>query len=167
MPEFISVTILTKNSEKHIARCLTALALFPEIILLDNGSTDNTITIASKFSNVLVKSAPFIGFGPLKNMAAAYATHHWILSVDSDEVLSPELVQNIVTRTLQPNTIYQFLRHNYYGKRLINACGWQNDYVLRLYNRQATAFTPKEVHESISRDGLAIETFFRTVKVQI
>jgi len=158
MHTLISVTILTKNSEKHIARCLTALAPFSEIILLDNGSTDNTITIAAEFSNVLIRRAPFIGFGPLKNLAASYATHNWILSVDSDEVLSPELVQNIVTRNLQPNTVYQFLRHNYYGKRLINACGWENDYVLRLYHRQTTAFTPNEVHESIIRDGLTIET---------
>ena len=163
MPESITVTVLTKNSEKHIARCLSALKLFPEIILLDNDSTDKTITIASKFSNVIIQHAPFIGFGPLKNLAASYATHNWILSVDSDEVLSPELVKNIISRNLQSNTVYRFLRHNYYGNRLINACGWEKDYVLRLYNRHTTAFTPKEVHESIHKDNLAIETIKGTM----
>lgn len=158
MPESISVTVLTKNSERHIARCLSSLALFPEIILLDNGSTDQTIAIAAGFSNVIVRQASFLGFGPLKNLAASYASHPWILSIDSDEVLSPELVQNIITRNLHPTTIYRFLRHNYYGKRLINACGWENDYVLRLYNRQSTAFSDQQVHESINKTGLAVET---------
>jgi len=163
MPESISVTILTKNSEKHIARCLMALSTFPEVILLDNGSTDNTVTIASGFSNVLIRHTPFLGFGHLKNLAASYATHNWILSVDSDEVLSPELVIQITTQNLQPGTVYRFLRLNHYGKRLINACGWKNDYVFRLYNRQTTAFTPKEVHESIIRDGLTTKTITGTM----
>jgi len=158
MPENISVTILTKNSEKTLARCLKALATFPEVILLDNGSTDNTLTIASGFSNVKVFHAPFIGFGPLKNLVASYAAHNWILSVDSDEVLSPALIQHITTHALTSKKVYRFLRHNFYGTRLINACGWENNYVTRLYNRQTTAFTPRNVHESVLTDGLSIET---------
>ncbi|MBA9078831.1 MULTISPECIES: glycosyltransferase family 2 protein [Rufibacter] len=158
MPAPISVTILAKNSQEYLPACLSALASFPEIILLDNGSTDDTVAIAQTFANVRVFHSPFIGFGPLKNLAASHATHDWILSVDSDEVLSPELVQNILTHALAPTTVYQFLRKNFYGKREINACGWENDFVLRLYHRQHTGFSQRDVHEGIRTDGVQVRT---------
>jgi glycosyltransferase involved in cell wall biosynthesis len=158
MPPAISVTILAKNNEATLPQCLEALRPFPEVILLDNGSTDNTVAVASRFPNVKLFHSPFIGFGPLKNLAASYASHDWILSIDSDEVLTPELGQSILSQNLSPAAVYQFLRHNYYRKRLINACGWENDYVLRLYHRTATAFSPKEVHEGIQKKQLQVVT---------
>ncbi|WP_205501677.1 glycosyltransferase family 2 protein [Rufibacter psychrotolerans] len=154
----ISVTILAKNSQELLPLCLKALAQFSEVILLDNGSTDATVAIARQFPNVKVFHSPFIGFGPLKNLAASYASNDWILSVDSDEVLTPELVQTILTHPLDSQKAYRFLRHNFYGKRLINACGWENDYVLRLFNRKTTRFTDREVHEGIITEGLTVET---------
>ncbi|MBC3541897.1 glycosyltransferase [Rufibacter sediminis] len=158
MPQPISVTILAKNSQELLPQCLQALAQFPEVILLDNGSTDATVSIAGQFPNVKVFHSPFIGFGPLKNLAASYASHDWILSIDSDEVMTPELVQTILTYPLDNARAYRFLRHNFYGKRLINACGWENDYVLRLFNRRTTRFTDREVHEGLITQGLTLET---------
>lgn len=163
MPAKISVTLLTKNSQETISRCLSALAAFPEIILLDNGSTDATISVAETFPNVKIFHSPFIGFGALKNLAASYATYDWILSIDSDEVLSPFLAQTVLHHPLDSKRVYQFLRKNFYRKRQINACGWENDYVLRLYHRKITAFTSREVHECIISDRLSIETLTGSV----
>jgi glycosyltransferase involved in cell wall biosynthesis len=87
MSNSISVTILTKNSQKHISACLGALQKFNEIIVLDNGSTDSTLSIVEQFANVKIYSSPFIGFGALKNLAAQYTSNPWVLSVDSDEIL--------------------------------------------------------------------------------
>jgi glycosyltransferase involved in cell wall biosynthesis len=158
MSKPISVTILAKNSQDLLPRCLAALAAFPEVILLDNGSTDDTVAVARQFANVKVYHSPFIGFGPLKNLAASYATHDWILSIDSDEVLTPALAQSILQHPLQEGKAYRFLRHNYYGQKLINACGWENDYVLRLFNRKTTGFTDREVHEGIITTSITVET---------
>lgn len=158
MPVPISVTVLTKNSQDTLSRCLTALAAFPEVVVLDNGSSDATLSIAADFPNVKIFTSPFIGFGALKNLAASQATHDWILSVDSDEVLSTELVSSVLQHSLQPQYVYRFLRKNFYGQRYINACGWENDYVLRLYHKKSTAFSAKEVHETILTQGLKTET---------
>lgn len=161
----ISVTILTKNSQKHLAACLQALQRFPEVILLDNGSTDNTMAIAREFANTRIVESPFIGFGPLKNRAAQHASHPWILSVDSDEVLSQELVEEILSLDLTDTSkVYRFLRHNFYGRKHIKACGWDNDYVLRLYHKGTTRFTDLPVHEYIQTDGLQVEQLKGTME---
>jgi glycosyltransferase involved in cell wall biosynthesis len=149
MSNKISVTILTKNSEKYISECLNALSKFDEIILLDNGSSDKTIKIAKTFSNVKIYKNEFIGFGPLKNLAISYASNEWILSVDSDEVFSEKLVDEILSLSLDKNTIYSILRDNYYNKKLIKCCGWENDFVLRLFNKNSTKFNDQQVHESL------------------
>jgi len=145
----ISVTILTKNSEKYIKKCLESLRRFDEIILLDNGSADKTIQIAKTFKNVTIYTDEFIGFGPLKNKAISYATHDWILSVDSDEIFDNALVDEILEMSLLSNTVYSILRNNYYNKKLMKCCGWDNDYVNRLFNKKITTFNNKQVHESV------------------
>ncbi|WP_448518574.1 glycosyltransferase family 2 protein [Rhodoflexus sp.] len=152
----ISVIILTKNSEDFLAECLQALAAFAEIVVLDNDSTDRTRSIAATFLNVRLFEHPFIGFGPMKNMAANFASHDWILSIDSDEIVSPALIQEIAGLSLNENSVYRFHRHNYYRKKLVNACGWQNDRIVRLYHRQRTRFSDKKVHEGILTDGLQV-----------
>ncbi|MDX1809433.1 MAG: glycosyltransferase family 2 protein [Sulfurospirillaceae bacterium] len=149
MSNKITVTILAKNSQKYIQECLSALVRFDEIILLDNGSEDATIEIAKEFKNVKVYESKFIGFGPLKNLALSYATNDWILSVDSDEILNDALVDEILNLHLSNNKIYSILRDNYYNKKLIKCCGWEDDFVLRLFNKNITKFNDKQVHESI------------------
>ncbi len=145
----ISVTILTKNSSKYIKQCLEALQSFDEIIILDNGSTDDTLKIAQHYPHVKIVTHDFIGFGPLKNMALTHASNEWILSVDSDEIFSKALVDEILNLSLEKHTIYSILRDNYYGDQHIDGCGWQNDYVQRLFNKNITQFSDKQVHESL------------------
>ncbi len=153
MANNISVTILTKNSAAYLAECLSALEAFAEVVIIDNGSTDDTIAIASGFRNVTFHKHPFIGFGPLKNMAVDMASNDWILSVDSDEIVTPELAHEILSLNLNSNIVYVMERDNYYHRRLICACGWENDRVERLFNRKSTRYDDKQVHEGLTMNG--------------
>ena len=146
----ISAVILVKNAEKTIAECLESLSTFNEIVLLDNGCTDDTVAIATKFPNVKVFSEPnFCGFGTMKNIAVSYASNDWILSIDSDEVLMPEIVGKINAMQLNDNTVVALSRLNYYGDRCMKCCGWYPDYVWRIFNRKYTRFNENIVHEGV------------------
>lgn len=150
----VSVTILVKNAERYLAECLAALADFDEIIVLDNGSTDRTLDIARRFANVAVHHHEFIGFGPMKNLAAGLARNDWILNIDSDEILPPELAQAI--RAIDwsgHNKIYALPRLNHYRGRPIKTCGWYPDWVKRLYCRAEVRFNDNQVHESLIEPG--------------
>lgn len=159
----ISVTMLTKNSNKYLVEVLQALSKFDEIIVLDNGSTDNTLDIAKSFANVKVYFSEFVGFGNLKNIAIDYASNDWILSVDSDEILSVALVDEILSTPLQKNTIYSIKRDNCYNKKIIKCCGWENDKVKRLFNKTSTRFNTNYVHESLLDNNLAQYEFEHTM----
>jgi len=145
----ISVVIITKNSEKYLSECLGSLERFGEVIVLDNGSTDSTMQMASKFKNVKLFKHEFIGFGPLKNIAVDHALNDWILSVDSDEVFPEALVEEVLSVRLDVNNAYSIIRDNYYNRELVLCCGWENDRVVRLFNKQVTRFNSNLVHESI------------------
>lgn len=174
----ISATILVKNAQDTIGECLESLREFDEIILLDNGSSDDTLKIAREFDalygNLRIYSSEFIGFGALKNLAISYAKNDWIFSIDSDEVLESrtlELLKNLFGNesgsndsessdtskqsTLHtgklpaPNTIYALPRKNLYNGEWIKACGWYPDFVTRIFNKTYTRFNDNIVHESI------------------
>ncbi len=151
----ISATVLTKNSEESLASCLQSLERFSEVIVLDTGSVDLTLDIARTFPNVTVYTAHFEGFGALHNRAAAQAQGEWILSLDSDEVLSERLVNEIFSLTLSDRrTVYSFPFYNYFNGKRIRGCGWHPDYHTRLYNKTETKFSDDLVHEKILKDGL-------------
>lgn len=145
----ISVCILAKNSSSTLRNALHSVQSFPEVIVLDNGSTDSTISIAREYPNVSVYEAPFTGFGSLRNQAASFASHDWILMLDTDETLSPNLLAEIHSLSLDPQTVYSMPRHNYYNNKHITGCGWYPDRVARLYHRKTTLYSGAEVHESI------------------
>lgn len=145
----ISVTILTKNSQKYLAEVMSALHIFDEVLVCDTGSTDQTIEIARRFPNVTIYERPFIGFGPTHNVASHLAKHDWILSIDSDEVVTAELAHDICALTLTRGCVYSFPRHNEYRGKWIRWCGWHPDRQIRLYNRLDTQFTEAQVHEAV------------------
>ncbi len=154
----ITVCILTKDNEKSLKRTLTSVISFPEVIVLDNGSTDATLEIASHFPNVKVCTASFNGFGPLKNKAASLAKYDWILSLDSDEVLSDPLVSEIHSLDLDGKKLYRFCFHNFFNEKWIKGCGWYPDKHIRLYNKRLTSFSNHFVHEKIDESGFKIES---------
>lgn len=151
----ISVTILTKNSQKYLIEVLNALKDFGEVLLYDNGSTDKTFEIAKNYPNVTVIHGTFTGFGPTHNTASTCAKNDWILSIDHDEIVSPQLIDALLSEEFNPKTVYSVLSHNYFNGKFIKGCGWYPDLKFRFYHRKQTQFTDAHVHESIITTGLA------------
>jgi glycosyltransferase involved in cell wall biosynthesis len=149
----ISVTILTKNSQKYLKQVLAALVDFDEVLIYDTGSTDSTLPIARQFKNVVIIEKPFIGFGPTHNDASALARHDWILSIDSDEIVSNP--QEVLQLGLRNECVYSFARRNEFRGKWIKGCGWYPDWQIRLYNRKVTSFSNAQVHEAIMATGLS------------
>lgn len=155
--ERISVTILVKNGEKYLEQVLAPLFRFDEVIIYDNGSTDRSKEIASYNPNVSLIEGPFLGFGKTHNLVSSKAKNSWILSLDSDEIMTEELVNEIDQLVLDPNTVYAVSRKNFFKGKWIRGSGWSPDIQYRLYNRDKTAFTEASVHESIITQGLHVK----------
>ncbi|HEY2810285.1 MAG TPA: glycosyltransferase family 2 protein [Rhabdochlamydiaceae bacterium] len=151
----ISVTILTKNNQQTLKATLESVKSFSEVLVYDTGSTDDTLLIAESFPNVVIFQGPFEGFGRTHNTASSLAARDWILSLDSDEVLSPSLALEIQTLALDTNCVYELSRNNFYNEKWIKWCGgWYPDSVARLYHRKVTRFSDDAVHEKILSEGL-------------
>ena len=160
----ISVTILTKNSQEHIREILEALRQFDEVVVYDTGSTDATMQIAQTFDNATLYQKPFIGFGPTHNLASESAKHDWILSIDSDEVPTPEMLREIADASLDPSCVYAIPRHNFFNGRWIRWCGWHPESVVRLYHRKRTRFSDDQVHEGVITRGMTVIPFKGALK---
>lgn len=146
-----SAVMITKNAERYLVQVLTALAPFEEVVLLDNGSTDGTLTIAQNFTNVKIYEHAFIGFGPLKNLAAEKASYDWVFSIDSDEVPDDALLTAVAKVVMDnpSNVVGEVLRLNHFRGRLIKACGWYPDVLPRLYRKSQTRLSNRQVHEGV------------------
>jgi glycosyltransferase involved in cell wall biosynthesis len=153
--ENISCVIIVKDAVSTIDRTFESLKSFSDVVLYDNGSTDGTIEIAKKYTNVTIVQGEFLGFGPTKNLASTFAKNEWILSLDADEVLSDEFIKNISNLKLSDKNIYTILRQNYYKDVHVKHC-WGNDIIVRLFNRTKTAFTDEKVHEKVIEKGFNI-----------
>ncbi|RXI28672.1 glycosyltransferase family 2 protein [Aliarcobacter trophiarum] len=153
----ISAVVLAKNSEKTIEKTLKSLVDFDDVIVYDNGSTDETINIAKKFSNVNLIQGEFKGFGWTKNCASSFALNDWVLIIDSDEVVDRELLNELKTKKLDKNIVYRLNFKAFYKDIQVKHCGWNNQKIKRLYNKTITKYNSNDVHEDIITDGLNIE----------
>lgn len=155
----ISAVLIAKNAEATLQECLDSLQNFDEIILLDNGSSDNTQKIAQDFNtlhkNLKIYTSEFIGFGALKNLAVSYASNDWIFSIDSDEVLESDTFE-LLAKLFGTSedfplscTLIAMPRKNLYNGEWIKACGWYPDFVTRVFCKNYTRFNDNIVHESI------------------
>ena len=144
MIDHISVVIMAKNAQETIALSLDSLKMFNEVILYLNDSTDDTEAIAREYDNVKIIEGTFIGFGETKNKAGEYAQNDWILSLDSDEILTPELIEEITAQDYKDiNILFTLKRDNYFlGHKTQNS-----DHIVRIYNRKNTQFNDNKVHE--------------------
>ena len=156
MVDQISVVIIVKNGEKVISKTLESIQDFNDVVVYDNGSTDKTLSIVKNYSNVNLIQGSFSGFGPTKNKAATFAKNNWILSLDADEVIGKDFVNNLKGQSLNQQVVYQIFRKNYYKHTHIKHC-WSNDKIVRLYHCQQTRFNNKKVHESVLSKGLNVE----------
>ena len=151
----LSVIVITKNEEHNIRDCLMSVAWADEIIVLDSSSTDNTLDIAREFTQKVYTSDDWQGFGIQKNRALSYATKEWVLSLDADERVSPELrieIERVITNP-NNNVAFKIPRSSNYCGRFMKHCGWWPDYVIRLFRRDAAKFSNNIVHENLVVSG--------------
>lgn len=150
----LSVVIITLNAAEHIRMCLESVKWAEEIVVLDSGSTDNTVTICKEYtSNVHQTDWP--GFGRQKNRAIDHATKDWILVLDADEYLTPELqteIRSVITKPTD-KTAYQIRRLSTFMGKLIRHGDWGKDWITRLFKKGTGRFTEALVHESLVVDG--------------
>ena len=148
-----SATIITLNEERNILDCLTSLDFADEIIVVDSGSSDKTEEICRANPKVRFYRHKWEGYGRQKNFAAGQAVNDWILNIDADERITPELRASISQVAVDQATAFRMARENYFGKRRIKHCGWYPDYNTRLYDRRQCRFIERSVHESLQCSG--------------
>ena len=146
----ISIVIITKNEAHAIADCLQSVAWADEIIVVDSGSSDDTIKICKKFGAKVSITDNWPGFGEQKNRALALATKSWVLSLDADERVTPELQKEIL-QVIKGNAkaSYRMPRSSSYCGQFIRHSGWSPDYVTRLFRRDHAKFSNDLVHERL------------------
>jgi glycosyltransferase involved in cell wall biosynthesis len=147
----LSVIIITKNEAHDLRKCLESVAWSDEIIVLDSGSSDDTMRIAREFTPNVHSSVDWQGFGIQKNRALAYASKDWVLSLDADERVSSLLKSEILQVLNSPQSdIYYMPRLSSFCGRFMHHSGWRPDYVARLFKRGSAQFSNHLVHESLS-----------------
>ena len=158
VPGGLSVAIIACNEAHRIARCLQSVAFADQVVVLDSGSTDDTVAIARGLGADVEVTPDWPGFGPQKNRALARCRYRWVLSIDADEQVSDALAAEIL-RVLREAPAeatvagYWLRRSSRYCGQVIRHGLWGNDRVLRLFERQRGRFTNARVHESLVCDG--------------
>ena len=147
----VSVIVITKNAAAHVERALRSVAWADERIVVDAGSTDDTVVLARPLAT-RVETREWSGYGDQKNFAASLATHDWVLSLDADEALSPELAREIASLDFSKDG-YELPRRSWYLGRWITHGTWGPDPVLRLFRRDKGRFSPDLVHETVVLEG--------------
>lgn len=157
MPNKISVVIIAKNEEDRIQECLKSVQILSDdIIVVDSGSTDDTVAKAREMGARVIFS-DWKGFGPTKNYGNAKAINDWVLSLDSDEQISQNLLAELLTLDLKMDCVYSIDRQNYYLDQVVKYSGWSPDWVIRLFNKKDVEWNDSLVHEKlIIPDGTRI-----------
>lgn len=149
----ITAAIITLNEESNIKDCLDTVNWADEILLIDSESTDNTVKIASNYTDKIIQS-PGKSFSQKREIALNHSTNDWILFLDADERMSNDLQQEIVSLVPQTGVNgYRINRRNYYFGRWIKHSGVYPDKQLRLFNRKYSEVIHRNVHEGISTKG--------------
>ena len=151
----LSVILITKNEEANLKDCLESVSFADEIIVVDSQSSDKTQEIARSFGAKLEITSDWPGFGPQKNRALNLATQDWVLSIDADERVTPELKQEILATMASANAAdcYAIPRSSWYCGRFMKHSGWYPDYVNRLFKRGSAKFSDHLVHERLLPTG--------------
>lgn len=150
----LSVTVITQNEAHNIDACLRSVAFADRIIVLDSGSTDNTVEIARTLGAEVSINTDWQGFGVQKNRALALTQSDWVLSLDADERVPPELQAEILAVIkAEEFDVYSFPRLSSYCGQYMHHSGWYPDRVTRLFRRQSALFSDDLVHEKIMTSG--------------
>ena len=150
----VSVVIITKNEANNIEGALESVRWVKDIVVVDSGSSDETIEIAKRYTD-RVTTRTWEGYGAQKNYATGLAAHDWVLSLDADETVSPALAKEIqeLMRSAPPMQGYRIPRTTHYLGRWIRSTDWYPDRPLRLYDRRVAKWNDRYVHESVRING--------------
>jgi glycosyltransferase involved in cell wall biosynthesis len=155
----ISACIISFNEEEKIEGCLKSLqSVADEIIVIDSLSKDRTKEIAANYTDKIFDQE-FLGHVEQKNLAVSKASHDWIISLDCDERLTPELVSSIlkIKDNLEQADAYRMARKTYYVYRWLNHC-WYPDYKVRLFNKNTAKWGGVNPHDRVEVNGDNIVT---------
>jgi glycosyltransferase involved in cell wall biosynthesis len=158
MPEpTLSVILITKNESARIDACLASVAFADEWVVVDSGSSDDTCEKARRFGARVVVSDDCPGFGAQKQRALDLAAGRWVLAIDADERVTPELAASIARAVARDDgpVAYELSRLSSFCGRWIRHGDWHPDPVLRLFRRGRARYSPDRVHERVVADGPA------------
>lgn len=152
----ISAVVITYNEEGNINECLSSLNWVDEIIIIDSGSTDNTVNMARKYTDLIIISEN-IPYGVKRNIGFEKAGCEWILWIDADERITEPLKKEILDVINKNRSEANLIRRkSFFINKFIKYCGWYPDYTLRLFKRSLILrFNDAAVHEKIIYNGLS------------
>lgn len=147
----LSVVMIAKNEASLLADCLASVIWADEIVVLDSGSEDETVTLATQYGAKVYSNTEWPGYGKQRQLAQQYATGDYILMLDADERVTPELKTAIENVLLAPeeDAVYSCARRNLFLGRFMRHSGWYPDRVIRLYPREKYRYNDDLVHESL------------------
>lgn len=146
----LSAVIITRNESTRLPACLASLAFVDEVVVLDHGSSDGTAQVAQALGAKVTQAPDWPGFGPQKNRAVALSMGDWILSIDADERVTPELRDAIQAAISQGRfDAYAINRRSSYCGQYMFHSGWYPDRLVRLFRRGAARFSDDLVHETL------------------
>jgi (heptosyl)LPS beta-1,4-glucosyltransferase len=154
----LSVVIIAKNEAGLLPDCLRSVAWADEIVMLDSGSQDDSVAVAESLGAKVCTHVDWQGFGKQRQLAQSYASHDYILMIDADERVTPELRQSIEQTLTAPddNQVYSCARRNLFLGRFMRHSGWYPDRVNRLYANQRYRYNDNLVHESLNTNGAKV-----------
>lgn len=146
----LSIMILTFNSQKYLAKVLNSCTFADEVLIVDSGSTDNTLEIAKTFTNVKIINQKWLGFGKQKQVGLDACKYTWVFVLDSDEIITTEL-KNEITPILKTPTYKAYFvpRLNHFFGKVIKHCGLYPDYTIRFFDKNFANFSQNEIHEKV------------------
>lgn len=156
--EYISATIITRNEETRIERCLNSLAgIADEIVVVDSYSTDRTIEICQRYGCKVTQRA-FTGFGSQRQYAVGLTQHDYVLSIDADEVLSDQLRHKLIKMKVEgfAHRVYHIDVINYYCGKAIHHSGWSPKRDIRLFNKRYANWNLLDLGEHVTFDPLLL-----------
>ncbi|WP_339896630.1 glycosyltransferase family 2 protein [uncultured Gilvimarinus sp.] len=151
----LSAVLIVKNEADKLADCLASLDFADEIVVLDSGSDDATVAIAERYGARVTVNTDWQGFGVQRQRAQALARGDWVLMIDADERVTPELRYSIAAALTGPSAIYYLNRLSWCFGRYMRHTAMYPDWIPRLYPRTLAGFDDTRVHERLcNRDNL-------------
>lgn len=151
----VSVVVIVKNEEKRLEECLQSAAWAAEIVIVDDMSTDRTVEIAKKFTQRIVQRAMDIE-GTHRNFAYDQATQPWVLSIDADERVTPELAKEIaetIKNSTEDYVCYSIPIKTFIGQEWIQGAGYYPAHKTRLFRKGKFRYRDERVHPSVVYQG--------------